>query len=328
MGDKDTLKNILIAGSIIILISAGLFYFGYFNAPKNTAALERFIVPLGFNDTQSEEKLQKEGFVKSAWAFNFALNLKKFGTKIDPGAYKISKSMNVWRVAEIISSDPYMKWVVIPEGLRKEEIANILAINLGWSDEVKKNWIEKNTTGDLDFIEGVYFPDTYLIPKDESPEDVAKRLRLKFEEKFIPYSKEAIKQNIKWTTVVKMASIIQREAGSKDDMPLISGILWNRLNKKMRLDVDCSLQYARGDKGNGWWAPISLEDKKIESPFNLYVNKGLPPNPISNPGLDALKSVLYPEKTSCLFYLHDNSKAIHCAKTYEEHLQNIDKYLK
>lgn len=328
MGDKETLKNILIAGSIILFISFSLFYFGYFNAPKSGTESERFIVPLGMSDTEAKDKMQGEGFVKSAWAFNFVLNLKKFGVKVEPGAYKISKSMNAWDVAEIISGGPYMKWVVIPEGLRKEEVVDILANSLNWNDEIKKKWIEKDTTEDEEYVEGVYFPDTYLIPKDETPKDVSRRLYQKFEEKFTPYSKEAIVQNIKWTTVVKMASIIQREAGSKDDMPLISGILWNRLNKKMRLEVDCSVQYARGDKGDGWWAPISVEDKKIDSPFNLYLNKGLPPHPISNPGLDALKSVLYPEKTNCLFYLHDNSKAIHCAKTYEEHLLNIDKYLK
>lgn len=313
---------------MIVVISLGLFYFGYFNAPKSGMEPERFIVPLGMSDMGAKDKLESEGFVKSAWAFNFALNLKKFGVRITPGAYKISKSMDVWRIADVVESGPYMKWAVIPEGLRKEEIADILADELEWNNEIRKKWIEKDTADDPEYIEGVYFPDTYLIPKDESPKDVAKRLRLKFQENFSPFAKEAIRQNIKWTTVVKLASIIQREAAGKDDMPLISGILWNRLDKKMKLEVDVSLQYARGDKGDGWWAPPRAEDKKIESPYNLYINKGLPPHPISNPGTNALRAVLYPEKTDCLFYLHDNSKAIRCAKTYEEHLRNIEEYLK
>ena len=181
---------------------------------------------------------------------------------------------------------------------------------------------------EYDYIEGVYFPDTYLIPINEAPLDVAKRLRAHFEEKFTPYAKEAIKQNIKWTTTLTLASIVQREASGKDDMPLIAGILWNRLLKGQKLEVDATVQYARGDTGNGWWAPMSLADKQIDSPYNTYLNKGLPPHPISNPGTDAINAVLNPTETKCLFYLHDSAGTIRCAETYEEHLENIEQYLK
>ncbi|HRY62824.1 MAG TPA: endolytic transglycosylase MltG, partial [Candidatus Paceibacterota bacterium] len=158
--------------------------------------------------------------------------------------------------------------------------------------------------------------------------DVAKRLRVKFEEKYSEFSKEAAKQNIKWTTVVRLASIIQREAAGKEDMPLISGILWNRLDKGVKLEVDASIQYIRGDVGKGFWAPISVSDKKIDSPYNTYMYKGLPPHPICNPGAEAIKAVLYPEKTACIFYLHDPLGKIHCAKDYSEHLKNIKEFLK
>ena len=235
-----------------------------------------------------------------------------------------------------------MKWVVLPEGWRKEQMAEALASTLDWSDEEKGDWIEKYTTMDSDHVEGVYFSDTYLIPVDETPSATAERLRKKFEEEFAPYARDAIKQNVKWTTIIKIASIIQREAGGKDDMPLISGIIWNRLLAGQRLEIDATVQYFvdtrnnyNGDeyvgedaRVNGWWQPPKLADIRTASPYNTYLNSGLPPHPICNPGLEAIKAALNPTQTECFFYLHDSSGNIHCAKTYAEHLANIAKYLK
>lgn len=311
----------------VILISSVFLYVIYFGAPKKNADLERFIVGQNFSFAQTVDKLASDGFIKNKKAFDFVLSLNKI-KKINSGGYKISKAMNAFEIASILSGKSYMKWVVIPEGLRKEEIANILAENLGWTKVEKDEWINKDTAVKLDYTEGVYFPDTYLISVDETPEAIAKRLQTHFEEKFSTFSKEASKQNIKWVTVVKLASIIQREAASKDDMPIISGVLWNRLDQGMKLEVDSTLQYARGDVGQGYWAPIRVADKKLDSPYNTYMNKGLPPAPISNPGTDAMKAVLYPAKTKCLYYLHDSSKDIHCAETYPDHQKNIALYLK
>src|SRR3989344_5666673 len=114
--------------------------------------------------------------------FGFALNWNQGAVK--PGAYKISKAMNAWEIAKIFEGSPYMKWVVIPEGLRKEEIAEILRQELGWSEDETRNWITKDTTARANYIEGVYFPDTYLIPTDEASSDVARRLQPKFHEKY------------------------------------------------------------------------------------------------------------------------------------------------
>ena len=95
----------------------------------------------------------------------------------------------------------------------------------------------------------------------------------------------------------------------------------------MKLEVDATLEYARGKTDKGWWSPIKIADKNIDSPYNTYRNTGLPPHPISNPGIEAIKAALFPEKTDCFFYLHAQGQ-IHCAKTYEEHQKNIEKYLK
>lgn len=310
---------------IILFLAVGAIaaYFLFLSAPSGNAEEERFIIPLNFGSAEISEKLKSEGFVKNILAFNA---VRIFRGNIEPGGYKISKAMSAWKIAGILTKDPYMKWIVIPEGLRKEEIADILAEKLDWTAEGKNQWIKKDTAISSDYFEGVYFPDTYLIPKDESPEQVAKRLQAKFQEKFAPYASESLRQNIRWPTLIRVASLIQREAGGKADMPVIAGVLWNRLLRGMKLDIDATIQYARGNKGEGWWAAISVADKKIDSPYNTYMYKGLPPHPIANPGLDAIKAALYPAKTDCLYYLHDTSGVIHCAKTYEEHKANISRY--
>lgn len=326
--NKPTIKLVAIiaaacAAIVFIIIIINISFFG---APQKTAEPERFTIGLNDTNKQITDNLKTREFIKNSWAFNFALGWKGI-SEIKPGGYKISKSMNIWEMVKIFSQEPYMEWVVIPEGLRKEEIADILAKNLGWSNEEKNNWLTIDTATKSDYIEGVYFPDTYLIPRDESTSQVAGRLISKFQEKFATLSKEAIKQNIKWTTVIKFASIIQRES-AKNDKQLIAGILWNRLLQGMKLGVDATVQYARGKVGQSWWGPLKSGDTKIDSPYNTYLHSGLPPHPIANPGFDAIYAVLYPTKTDCLFYLHDSDKIIHCAKTYKEHLQNIDKYLR
>jgi len=303
-----------------------IFYWQFLSAP-GSGENERFIVPLNTGTQAVVEKLKNEGFIRSTFGFDVILLLRG-SISVEPGGYKISKGMSVWEIISTIKSGPYMKWVIIPEGLRKEEIADILTKTLGWNENEKSEWIEGDTTKNQDFFEGVYFPDTYLIPKDEEPVKVAERMQNKFQEKFAEFAKEATKQNIKWTTLLKIASIVQREAAWKSDMPLIAGILWNRLLQDTKLEVDATVQYIRGNTEKGWWAPIKIVDKQIDSKYNTYKYKGLPPHPISNPGITAIRAVLFPEETKCLFYLHDNQKQIHCAVSYEEHQRNIEKYLR
>lgn len=95
----------------------------------------------------------------------------------------------------------------------------------------------------------------------------------------------------------------------------------------MRLDIDATLQYIKGNSEDGWWARVYADDKYLDSPYNTYRTKGLPPGPIANPGLPAIKAALNPTATPCIFYLHDTNREIHCSVTYEEHKENIKKYL-
>lgn len=309
------------------IIGIVIFVFLYqFSALQRNAEEERIVVNSTTTTAELIPKLKEQEYIRNEWAFEFAL--KRRGGEIEPGGYKISKSMSAWKIAKILTSEPYMKWVVIPEGLRKEQIAEILATKLGWKEQEKSDWITKFTAMKYDYVEGVYFPDTYLIPKDESGLEIAQRFINKFNEEFALYSEKFIKANIKWDTALKIASLVQREAAGKDDMPLIAGIIWNRLLKGMKLEIDATVQYARGKTENNWWSPIKPADIQIDSPYNTYLYKGLPPHPIANPGIEAIDAVLNSTETECLYYLHDQNRQIHCAKTYEEHKANIEKYLK
>lgn len=321
---KNTKIITTIAVATILLVSA-LFIT---SAPKKEADPAIFTISRT-NQEQTTKRLSDGEYLRFPWVLPVARIITlRFGP-IEPGGYKISQSMNARELIIVLTSEPQLKWITIPEGLRKEEIGERLAKELHWSNEELEKWNSTYTAMQYDYREGVYFPDTYLIPIDENGLDTAKRMINRFNERFAGYPEKFTEKNIKWTTALTLASIIQREAAGSHDMPLIAGILWNRLDQNKQLEIDATVQYARGKTENGWWSPIKGSDtRSIETPFNTYLNKGLPPHPISNPGMDAIEAVLNPEPTDCIYYLHDSERIIHCSASFAEHELNIDQYLR
>jgi UPF0755 protein len=218
-----------------------------------------------------------------------------------------------------------MRLVHIQEGWRKEEVVSTLALKLGWDKTEEQDFLDAHIALGKKTSEGFYFPKSYLIQKDASPEEVSKIMIDTFDTKTTTIKRGKTSQILNEDTALIVASIIQREAGGKYDMRLISGIIWNRIFKGMKLQIDATLQYAKGDESL-WWPQVNPKDKTIVSPYNTYTNKALPPTAIANPGLSALEAAYNPQKTNCLFYLHDKNRKIHCSETYAEHLQNIDTY--
>lgn len=324
------LKIGIVAGTAAAVAAASVLAWHFlFTAPQKEGQQKLFTVGLRQDEGQIIDKLASQGLIRNKAGFGLVLTIRKRHGQIQPGGYELSPSLTAWQLADKLTAAPELKWVVILEGWRKEQIGELLQKTFGWSDEELKKWDTVYTNMNIDYIEGTYFPDTYLIPVGESGLDIAKRMTRNFDERFAPYVSRFAQENIKWTTGLRLASIIQREAAGKGDMPLIAGILWNRLNTDMNLDIDATVQYARGNTGAGWWAPVTAEDiRNIDSPYNTYKYKGLPPYPICNPGLDAIAAVLEPAQTDCLYYLHDHDRQIHCAATLEEHQANIDQYLK
>ena len=305
---------------IVAVLGSVFVWFLFFEAPQIKAETDLFVIPQKTERAKTIAKLYDEGFIKSRTAFNAALYLNDITGALKAGGYSISKNMNIFEIASVLSKEPNQKWVILLEGMRKEEMGELLAKSFNWDEQNLNDFINA-------YEEGVYFPDTYLAPRNSSGKEMAKRMFDNFNEKLSEYTDELKRQNIKWDTAIKIASLVQREASGKEDAPLIAGIIWNRLLDGMKLDVDATVQYALGNSENGWWPVVQREDRKFASPYNTYTNVGLPPTAIANPGINSIEAVLFPEKTKCLFYIHANRET-YCSATYEEHLDNIEKYLK
>lgn len=316
---SKVIKIIIIGIGIILIAGLGVILY-QFSAPQKGTEEERIVVNLTTTEAELIPKLKEQGYLRSEWAFNFVLKRKGWQGKIEPGGYMVSKGMDAWLLADTLVNHPYQKWVVIPEGLRATEIAEKLQKELNWSNLAKGEFL-------VEAHEGYLFPDTYLLNLDYTGTDVAKRMKSQFDEKAADLFRQAAEKDIRNDTLIVLASLVQREAANEEEMPLIAGVIWNRWLKDMPFQIDATIQYALGEPGN-WWPVIKPADYKLDSPYNTYLHKGRPPSPICNSGLAAISAVIHPAETEYLYYLHDSQGQIHLAKTYEEHLENIEKYLK
>lgn len=292
---------------------------------KSIQARTEFIVLPEDTSFALADKLDAAGIVKNEWAFLFALSSYGGRDAVRSGGYKLGGDMDLFTIAKTLTDSPALVYVKIPAGFRKEQIADRLTAALGWNEREKQEWLSATDAGKLS--EGVYFPDVYLIPTDQSPAKIAERMRDRFRDKVRDLVREAAVRKVDFSEVLTIASMIEREAAGVDDMGLISGIMWNRIAYDMPLGIDATLQYIRGEEGE-WWPVPRSEDKYLESPYNTYFTPGLPPAPIANPSLESIRAALNPEDTSCYYYLHDYRGRIHCSSNYNGHVANIDRYLR
>ncbi|OGM82338.1 hypothetical protein A2394_01940 [Candidatus Woesebacteria bacterium RIFOXYB1_FULL_42_36] len=319
------LKFILIPTATFLIL---YMVWSRFGSVGDSKEVKVFVVPENTENFDVSKALQDQKFIRDSGAFQFLLDNFSGGYDVKAGGYRLSQDMNAWAVMKKITGNADLVWFTESFCVRREQLGEYLADALNWNDSQLVSWNSFYKNLGSDYFEGVYYPDTYLIPLDETPEAVAQRFINNFNQKMSPLLPQFADKNIKWTTGVKIASLIAREAAGAKDMKLISGIIWNRLETGMRLQIDATMQYTLGKNENGkWWGSVNIAEKKSDSPYNSYLNEGLPPTPICSPGIDAIEAALNPETTECLYYLHDVYKEIHCAKTYKEHLANIDKYL-
>lgn len=313
--------------SLLLVVVAGVVWL-YTRTPAVPETYKVFIVSRTATSAQIKEKLTTQAYMQGRPLFGVFLLMHGGYWRVAPGGYKLSADMSSWDIAATLTRTPLLKWVTIPEGLRREQVADRISAALGWEPAQREAFLAADVQTPYDLRDGFYFPDTYLIPITNTPKQVVQMFINQFNDNFLPFVPQLREANIKYDTAIKLASLIQREAAGTHDMPLIAGILWNRLNIKMPLQIDATLQYVRGNTGQGYWAPITVADKKTESPYNTYLHAGLPAGPIASPGIAAIEAVLRPEETECLYYIHDNNRQIHCAVTYAEHVANINAYLK
>jgi UPF0755 protein len=279
-----------------------------------------FAVKKGAALSAVAQGLADDGLIRNALFFKLYIKFRGLTKKIQTGRYQLNSSLNVAQITAILIKPPADLRLTFPEGWRKEEIAQRLSVNLDDFNKQEFLKLAKN-------LEGKLFPDTYLIPLEASTSAIIEI----FSKNFAGKTKAL---NLKDEGLV-LASIIEREVKGSQDRRIVAGILRKRLGQGWPLQTDATLQYAaanskfeiRNSKLESWWAPLTKEDLKINSPYNTYENQGLPPTPICNPGLDSMQAILEPVETAYWFYLSDNQGQIHYAKTLEEHLQNIANYL-
>lgn len=317
-------KTIALICSLTFFVA--MVWYSYFASVNNSTEIVIFTVPQDKNNFNLADSLYTQKLIKNKRTFNFLFSNFSKSLEAKEGGYKLSQSMTMWQIMKKLDGEQDLKWVNLFFCPRKEQVGEKLASVLGWNEQKLDSWNKLNA--DSEHFEGVYYPDTYLIPVDESVEETAKRFVNRFDDKISPLQSEFLEKNIRWTTGLKIASLIAREAAGKEDAKLISGIIWNRLNTDMRLQIDATMQYTLGKNEEGnWWGAIDLEEKRKDSPYNSYLHTGLPPTPICSPNIDFIEAALNPEETNCVFYLHSSNRQIHCAETYSEHQENIRKYL-
>ncbi len=297
-----------------------------------------FTVELGETTLKIVHRLFQAGLIRDEDALRHYLLYSGLDTTIQAGEYQLSPKMNALEIAHMLQdATPREVMFHILAGWRSEEIGNLLPTSgLAFSAEdlLKIVFAPPNEFRETLGIpkgkplEGFLFPDQYRLPRDISVEGFISTLLENFQIKVDEQIKAGIQaQGLSLYQAIILASLIEREAIHDEEMPKIASVFLNRLALGMKLDADASVQYALGfiPGQNTWWKnPLSLEDLQIDSPYNTYRISGLPPTPIANPGLNAIRAVAFPEKTPYYYFRAacDGSGWHVFAESFAEHQQN------
>lgn len=222
-------------------------------------------------------------------------------------------------------ASPVSRVVVIWPGERTEEVKKHFGDILNWSVEERDEFVSLVQTSAPVLQEGKFFPSEYVTHKDARPDEMAILVTSKFNTEIQARYTSDVAAEVPLDDALVIASLLEREARDFTNMREISGVIWNRLFLDMPLQLDATLQYARGSRPlePKWWPVVRPSDKYINSPFNTYQNEGLPPTPIANPSSEAVLAALNPRHTDCLYYFHDNAQNYYCSPTYEEHIAKL-----
>ncbi|HWQ05280.1 MAG TPA: endolytic transglycosylase MltG [Longilinea sp.] len=282
-------------------------------------------------------RLEENHLIQDAAVFRLYMIYAGKDQTMQAGNYSLSPAMQPLEIADLIQN-PISQEVtfVILAGWRSEEIANLLPTSgLSITPGEFLRFIESPEDLNLpdglvaaNGMEGYLAPGEYLLQRDISVKDLVQTFLDRFAGELTQDIRAGFeRQGLTLTEAVTLASIVEKEGVVDDEHPLIASVFYNRLQAGMKLDSDPTVQYALGYNANKqtWWTnPLSLDDLQTDSPFNTYLYAGLPPHPISNPGLSALQAVAYPAQSPYYYFRArcDGSGTHAFAKTYEEHVQN------
>jgi len=319
------MKKLIIFLIILVVIAiSGFIFYKEGKLPVNKASEENtmFVIEPGEDLDSIINNLSKENLIRNRLVFYLLVKQKGIERKIQAGDFRLSQSMSAEEIADEFTHGTVDVWVTIPEGLRKEEIAEVMSKTFDISET------EFNELA----TEGYLFPDTYLIPKNPSAQQIIDIMTANFDKQFDEdIQKKAREKGMTDKELLTFASIIEKEANASDKQQ-IANIMYRRLEEDYPLQVDATVQYALGYQAGEkrWWKKqTTFEDLKYDSPYNTYKYTGLPPAPISNPGRASIEAASNADAdTPYMFYLHDGNGNTYYAGTYEQHQSNIEKYLR
>ena len=319
---SNPMKALLsLIGIVAAVILCGMIFWWYNgNAAVNPTdqTVRIFVVHQGTLPGQIAQDLKDQGLIKDTFIFSLLIKELGIGDKIQAGSFQLSPAMDAETIARTLTTATVDINATIPEGKRAEEIADVL-------QQIMPDYMD-SWRMELNNHEGYLFPDTYRFSRDATIDQIITTMTENFDKKFAEVTNNT---DLSKEEIVILASIIEREAKHDDDRRMVSSVLHNRLKIGMALQVDASIQYALGynQAEKTWWKRgLTSADFALNSPYNTYINPGLPPHPIANPGLAALQAAANPADTDYIFYISDKQGINHYARTLAEHNANIKKY--
>jgi UPF0755 protein len=306
----------------------------------------RFTIAPGDLPADVAARMEKQGLISSAELFLNLVKYEKVGTKIQAGEYVLRKTMTMDEIIDAVQHGlAKMITVTIRPGWRAEESADYLA-TLGLKNYNRDQFVRLVREGKFDYaflkdrpknapasLEGFLLPESYNVPFDIANDALLTLMLDTFGQRVTDKTRQQIAaQKMTLLEALALASIVEREAVVANERPIIASVFLNRIKKKMFLQADSTAQYALGYQAatKQWWkSPVTIEELTgVNSPYNTYRNAGLPPGPICNPSLASIVAVAEPAQTEYLYFFSKGDGTHAFAKTYEEHLQNQQKYQK
>lgn len=300
----------------------------------------RFEIPMGSGAAEIGRDLSAAGLIRDSELFVNYVRSEGIAGQLEAGVYFLNRAQSLPQIAYALtdSSAAYIPFRIL-EGWRLEQIAEIIDQNplfsfsgaeflvaAGTGQGVSQDFLSAVGLNMGESLEGFLFPNTYQLPPNITATGLIETLTQEFVRQVGDQAlADGAAQGYSPRQVVTLASIVQREAVRTDEMSKIASVYRNRLSIGMKLDADPTVQYALGASRGGWWPQITRGDYTgVVSPYNTYLNTGLPPAPIANPGLGAILAAIYPEQTGYFYFRADcrNDGYHDFAVTYEEHLAN------
>jgi UPF0755 protein len=341
---RRTARIVLLLVLLLLLAAGGgAFYLWEGLQPTKPAAAVRVEIPAGTGTVKIAQLLQENGIIRNHGLFTIYLKYKGEGTRFQAGGYDLTPGSTLDQIIAKLNAGDTVKAEMlrftIPEGFTVKQIADkleeagdvkaseLLALDKDPGKlELKLPQGAEVTDSKLLYpLEGYLFPETYEMKKGSTAKDILQRMTQETADKLaaVPDLAEKLKErNLTLHQLLTVASLVEKEAAVPNERPLIAGVIYNRMKQDMRLEIDATVQYALGETKDRLYE----KDLQVDSPYNTYRNKGLPPGPIANPGVASIEAALNPKASDYLFYVtkKDGSREHLFAKTYAEHQKNIE----